>query len=164
MCLPQLARAYIYLYLNDKTEMEQVNKNMEGATLGLRNHNPLNIRHNAANRWVGTDKDVPQRGGFVKFIAPEYGLRAAVIIMKRYIALHHADTPRKIAVRWAPPSENDTEAYVSFVCRRSGLAPDAVVAAYGERLALLVSAMALIESGYKVSPAEVQAVREKYNV
>lgn len=62
---------------------------------------------------------------FVQFTTLAYGYRAAWRVMESYWK-HFRDerklfTPRTILQRWAPPSENDTEAYLRSVCRLSGL-------------------------------------------
>lgn len=80
---------------------------------GLRNHNPLNIRR-SSDMWQGmadaqTDKE------FVQFKADVYGLRAAFIILRKYIKQYRLDTVEKIIHRWAPPSENNVQAYVNAV-------------------------------------------------
>ncbi|GAB4387207.1 hypothetical protein [Albidovulum sp.] len=92
---------------------------------GIRNHNPLNIRLVAANNWQGrVDPARNTDGAFEQFESPVWGIRAGA----RNIIFHYdrngADTIRKLIALWAPPSENDTEAYVRFVARESGFEPD----------------------------------------
>ena len=41
-----------------------------------------------------------------------------------YRMKHGLSTVREIINRWAPPVENNTDAYVDHVCRRLGVAPD----------------------------------------
>lgn len=89
---------------------------------GLRNNNPLNIRK--GNNWQGerqpqTDKE------FEEFKSLEDGFRAAFIIIRNYLQKRPPiNTPRAIIRRWAPPSENNTSAYLDYVCRRAVLNPD----------------------------------------
>lgn len=92
---------------------------------GMRNHNPLNVRL-TDTPWRGraekqTDKD------FVQFVSDEYGYRAALVIMRTYIKTHKLSTPRAIISRWAPQSENNTEAYVQSACKRAGLKPNETI-------------------------------------
>lgn len=91
------------------------------APRGIRNNNPLNIEFNASNQWdgqTGTD------GRFATFTTPFYGIRAAARLLKNYGKLYQATTVRAIVARWAPAVENNVEAYVNSVVKRSGLFPD----------------------------------------
>ena len=88
---------------------------------GWRNNNPDNIRHGSdwqGLRVIQTDDD------FCQFISPEYGLRAMSRTLGVYYSKHELRTLREIINRWAPPSENKTEAYIRSVCQRTGLAAD----------------------------------------
>ena len=84
---------------------------------GLRNNNPLNIRR-STDRWDGmaetqTDKD------FVQFQSMAYGYRAAWRILNTYYKKLKERkkhfTVENIIHRWAPPTENDTKAYIRTV-------------------------------------------------
>lgn len=75
---------------------------------GIRNNNPGNIRH--GDKWLGlaptqTDKS------FAQFISPEYGIRAMAKILMSY-QRRGVVTLGDIISTWAPPVENDTEAYI----------------------------------------------------
>lgn len=93
---------------------------------------------------------------FVQFTSMEWGLRAAIIIIRTYIR-QRFDTPRSIIARWSPPSENCTDKYVSFVCEREVLNP-------GQRIRFdqqnvicrLVHGMAIYETGYLVSFGRIE--------
>ena len=91
---------------------------------GLRNNNPLNIRH-SASRWQGVRAEQTDKS-FVQFTSMAMGYRAAWRILETYYkhfeAEHHPFTPRNIIYRWAPPDENDSEAYLRSVCRLTSLA------------------------------------------
>jgi hypothetical protein len=94
------------------------------APRGLRNNNPGNIRL-STDKWQG---QVPgEDDAFVTFATMAYGIRALVVLLRSYRSKYGLDTVRKIISRWAPPSENDTEAYVAAVCKPGGLDPDAVL-------------------------------------
>ena len=86
---------------------------------GIRNNNPLNIRLNPDNRWQGR---VPPKhnsdGAFEQFQDPIMGLRAAAVLLIAHYDRRHLDTIRKLVEVWAPPNENDTEAYARL--RRQG--------------------------------------------
>lgn len=84
--------------------------------LGIINCNPLNIRYNPMNKWLGqTGSDK----GFCVFDSMEHGFRAALVLLCNYQRKGY-DTIYKIVSHWAPPSENNTEAYVAHCCRRLG--------------------------------------------
>ena len=87
-------------------------------TRGEKNNNYLNIRK-SADIFIG--EIIPSKDSASKqFIAAEYGYRAAFKILATY---HNKgkDTIEKIVTTWAPPSENDTPAYIANVSQRSGI-------------------------------------------
>lgn len=120
---------------------------------GFRNCNPLNIR--IGNTWLG-ERDNPDETEFEQFVNITYGLRAGFIILRRYIRRYQLNTVRLIISRWAPRSENDTAAYVSAVCRETGLQPDQPIDfADQETMTRLVAAMCLVECGQPVDLAQI---------
>ena len=92
---------------------------------GLRNNNPLNIRISTSN-WVGKRKENTD-GVFEQFISKEYGIRAAIILVRRYIGEYGLNTIEKIVSRWAPSNENDTAKYIETVVQKSGINPDRII-------------------------------------
>lgn len=118
---------------------------------GLRNNNPLNIRR-SANKWKGKLVD-GKDPDFETFSSIEFGIRAAVVIMRTYIRKYHADTPRLIIRRWAPPAENNTENYLRLVVRQSGILADEKINPEDlGKISRLLQAMAYVECGRVVSP------------
>lgn len=115
---------------------------------GIRNNNPLNIR--VGNVWLGEVKD-PTDGEFEQFVSMAYGLRAAFVLLRRYIGHYHLDTPRLIISRWAPNSENSTDKYLSYVCAAASLDADTHLSFDdAESLCNLVAAMARFECGVSI--------------
>lgn len=126
--------------------------------LGIRNNNPLNIRFSPMNVWKG------QTGcnkGFCTFDTMEHGYRAALVLLLNYVKRGY-DTISEIVSRWAPESENNTQAYINRVmshfngytdtCYRD-LTPDTKLPSEDrdELLSYLVELawiMSLIETGY----------------
>jgi hypothetical protein len=110
---------------------------------GLRNNNPLNIRHNAdvfQGEIKGKDKS------FKTFETIQYGYRAAFVTFATYLSKGY-NTVEKIITRWAPPSENNTAGYIAKVERWSGVLRDKeLTAADGADFILIVSAMSLVEN------------------
>lgn len=107
-------------------------------------NNPLNIRYNQRNNWQGQLSPVK---GFCTFKSLRYGFRAAFRLLERY-ELFGVTTVKGIISRWAPPSDNnDTDAYVSYVCNLLDWTPDTVVKELIDRGNLLL-AMVRFEQGY----------------
>ncbi|HKK74718.1 MAG TPA: hypothetical protein VJ953_06585 [Saprospiraceae bacterium] len=112
--------------------------------LGFRNNNPLNLVK-SANAWKGKIKDNP--GRFEQFCSMEYGTRAAMINLRTYMNRYSRNTIRKIISRWAPASENDTEAYIRFVSQQTGYQPDTELSFQKEIVFNLIDAMSQQENG-----------------
>ena len=93
-------------------------------TRGLRNNNPGNIRK-SATAWQGL---APQQtdSAFFQFTDPLYGIRAMAHILTSYAA-RGVTTLQDIIHTWAPPTENDTAAYVRAVAADTGLDPSATI-------------------------------------
>jgi hypothetical protein len=121
---------------------------------GLRNNNPLNIRHSAdrfRGEIAGTDKS------FKTFSSLAYGYRAAFVILGTYLS-QGCNTIEKIISRWAPPAENDTESYISQVERYSGVPRHKeLTSASGTEYMMIVAAMSFVENGQNADIAQVQA-------
>ena len=138
---------------------------------GLRNNNPLNIRH-SKDKWQGaattqTDKE------FVQFQTMAYGYRAAWKTLQTYYKRlrerkkHY--TVENIIRRWAPPQENDTNSYIRTVLALSGiggqenLLPPENVMSYN-RLSSLIAAMTVMENGIRMEEVDTQAIYEGYQL
>lgn len=120
---------------------------------GIRNNNPLNIR--IGNTWLG-EVNNPTDTEFEQFVSLEYGLRAAFIILRRYIRRYHKNTISSIVSTWAPATENNTLKYIDYVAQVTGIAPDAQIEFFDkETMVRLVSAMARYECGQPVDEAKI---------
>lgn len=86
------------------------------ATRGVRNANPGNIRK-SKDQWEGAIGD---DGAFVIFDSPESGVRALAKNLQSY-GRQGYDSIEKIINRWAPPNENDTQAYIQSVASATGI-------------------------------------------
>ena len=127
---------------------------------GIRNNNPLNIRRSGDN-WKGqinvnVNGNVnysyqPLDREFCQFETMAYGWRAAfVILCKTYYGKYKLKTIRALITRWAPPKENNTEAYIRRVTDRIGIGPDRELGSPREHPAqwmMIAMAMAIVECG-----------------
>ena len=99
---------------------------------GIRNNNPLNIRR-SKDQWKGL-ADAQTDRAFCQFKSLEYGWRAAFYLLTRtYYHKYRLYTIRTIIRRWAPPGENNTEAYIANVSRLTGIDPDEPIGIPSER-------------------------------
>lgn len=95
---------------------------------GIRNNNPGNIRK-SSTIWAGQAPAAKQTDtAFVIFTDPEYGIRAMAKVLTSYLA-RGIDTLAEIAATWAPPSENNTAAYIKSLSAHTGLDPNARISA-----------------------------------
>ena len=140
-------------------------------TRGIRNNNPLNIRH-STDRWQGarieqTDKE------FVQFTSMAYGYRAAWKILESYWKLFHENglpyNVTNIISRWAPPTENDTQNYIRTVLKFTSLGgkenlPQPSRGVDTERLDKLLQAMTTMECGIPYKEVDTDAIREGWEL
>lgn len=92
-------------------------------TRGERNNNPGNIDRDATH-WQGMSADQSSDDRFVVFDDAVFGIRAIGKELISYYEKHGCGTVREIIERWAPPVENDTEAYVQAVAKSLSVEPD----------------------------------------
>lgn len=140
-------------------------------TRGLRNNNPLNIRH-SADRWQGARVEQTDKA-FVQFTTMAYGYRAAWKVLDSYWKHFRMKkllyNVRNIIARWAPPNENDTEAYIRHVVNLSGLGANEnmVRPSNGrqlERMAILIRAMTCVENGTTMDKVDMDAIWGGYDL
>lgn len=114
------------------------------APLGIRNNNPGNLRPVGAST------------GFQKFETMQEGL-AALDKDLQIKGGRGVNTVRKVISAWAPPSENNTEAYIKTVAQRLGVPPDAALDMENPLVRQALStAISLHENGSKVLLAQNQ--------
>jgi hypothetical protein len=102
-----------------------------GLTRGLRNNNPGNIVKTDIE-WIGEIEGIDSK--FETFDTLDHGIRALLKLLKGYMD-KGIDTPSKIINKYAPSTENDTEAYISQVVKylsevtKSNVGPNTVLTA-----------------------------------
>jgi hypothetical protein len=119
---------------------------------GIRNNNPGNVRLVPGVHWSGAAQEQTDPS-FVQFIAPEWGIRAIVRIMRSY-ERQGIHTIHDAINRWAPPNENNSVAYVDAVCagcRRTSIE----VLSLEDIILPLVKAIILHENGVNPYPDEM---------
>lgn len=124
---------------------------------GIRNHNPGNIEY-TGTQWQGLD-DPPTDGRFMRFVAPEYGIRALARVLNTYQSKHGLNTIRGIIDRWAPSFENNTSAYVQSVANSTGIGADQPLSTYDTGTATALAA-AIIKHENGQQPYSMATIRE----
>lgn len=133
--------------------------------LGIRNNNPGNIEWGSP--WEGLvprgEATLPDGKRFCQFKDAPSGIRAIVRTLITYADKRVAadgsaiDTVWEVIARWAPPSENNTPAYVSQVARVVGVgAHDPInIKDYAVMRALVVGIIAHENAGYAYPDAVI---------
>ncbi|ECO0428223.1 internal virion protein D [Salmonella enterica subsp. enterica serovar Typhi] len=122
------------------------------ATRGIRNNNPGNIRV-SKDQWEGMTGD---DGAFVTFDSPESGVRALGKNLLSY-GRQGYDSIEKIINRWAPPNENDTQAYIDSVVTATGIpATQSLDLSDPDTLSSLAQAISFHETGSRYNPEVYQ--------
>jgi len=86
----------------------------------IKNNNPGNIRRVQGQKWQGEIIPSPFVPGFSSFVSLEYGYRALLKLLNNYIGKGFNNI-EKIITRWAPPSENNTAAYIDWIEKDTGI-------------------------------------------
>lgn len=120
---------------------------------GIRNNNPGNIRRTPID-WRGevtrTDTE------FEEFEDMAHGYRALMMNIRTYMRRDHLRTVRQIITKWAPPAENDTAAYISQVCKRTGFLPNQILMINKETLTAIAAAISYVENGIPAVMADIE--------
>lgn len=136
---------------------------MNRTSLGIRNNNPFNIKYNNINKWKGQTGSYK---GFCVFSDMEFGLRAGIYLLRKYINVYKLKSVKEIIGRFAPPSENVTSAYISYVSNYLGVRPDSQINEFLVKdLTIfynLCIAICYYESWYRFSYEEFSRVYNKY--
>lgn len=110
-------------------------------TLGIRNNNPGNLR--PGDNWQGS---VGVNNNFIVFSDMKWGTRAlATDLSNKYF--QGLNTITKIISKYAPPSENNTTAYINAVANTVGVGANDVLNWNKSTLAKFVRAVVMHENG-----------------
>lgn len=115
----------------------------------IRNNNPLNLRR-SADKWLGMSANQSDPH-FVQFDSVLYGFRAAIVNMATHISKDSRillpTTISSEITRWAPPSENNSIAYIQQVCSITHLRYDKILRIEDKpTIVAVIQAMAYVES------------------
>lgn len=127
---------------------------------GIRNNNPLNIRK--GNNWKG-ERQPQTDPAFEEFKSMEYGIRAGFKILRNYMTGYHGmvakrNTVQSIIERWAPPIENATNNYATFVADKMGISRyQKFDFSDRKKMVDLVDAMIQVECGQKIDRAIIES-------
>ncbi|MDR0967520.1 MAG: hypothetical protein LBL75_01665 [Rickettsiales bacterium] len=90
-------------------------KQIKKTPRGIRNNNPGNIRYNGI-AWQGL-ANPPSDGEFCIFREAHFGIRALAKLLRNYNKYYGLRTISGIIRRYAPDTENNTDAYIASVSR-----------------------------------------------
>ena len=122
---------------------------------GLSNCNPGNIRRSKVN-YKG-EIHPSNDPHFKQFASLKWGYRAMFVLLDAYKRLHGLDTLRKMISRYAPPTENHTEAYIRAVSDFTGIYPDEPIDTHDRcTMVPIVAAMSKVENGVMASMRDVE--------
>jgi hypothetical protein len=111
---------------------------------GIRNNNPGNIVK-TSDVWEG-QSPTQTDPTFVQFLTPEWGIRALVRVMRTHFN-NGQNTVRQLITSWAPPSENNTDAYITEVAAIAGIGPDDVITDFDATIGAIVPGVIMQENG-----------------
>lgn len=109
---------------------------------------------------------------FVQFTSMSYGYRAAWRVLASYKERFGMQgiplTPRNIIRRWAPPSENNPDAYLRTVCRLTGLGGNERMEWETldgrERVVRLLKGMTCVECGISMAQVDEPSIVMGYEM
>lgn len=123
---------------------------------GLRNNNPGNIRQNSI-RYSG-EVQPSKDAAFKQFQSMAYGYRAMFVVLHTYARKYGIDTIERMIARYAPATENHTQAYIDAVSEESGVsATSHLTSTNADVMIPIVAAMSRVENGEAAVMSEVEA-------
>lgn len=127
---------------------------------GIRNCNPGNIRI-TKDKWQGL-RSVQTDKAFFQFTEMRWGYRALLRTLQNYRKRHGCLTIADFISRWAPPSENNTLAYIQSVCKQLGV-PSVFVPDIEDKETMCAFAAAISRHENGI-PAVMQEIEDGWNL
>lgn len=130
---------------------------------GIQNNNPGNLVITNIN-WQGK-VPVSQNtdGKFEQFTSMAYGVRAMLKDLIDDIDNDGNNTIRKLITVYAPPRENDTEAYIKLVSSKTGIPENQPLTIDKNTLLKVGSAITGVENGWSYQLSQAQ-ILDGYNL
>lgn len=120
--------------------------NNSNVPLGLRNNNPGNLV--TGINWQGL---IGSNGRFCVFENCAWGIRAMAIDLKGDIENDGLNTITKLIYQYAPPSENNTAAYIATVVAYTGISANTQLSGDRNTLKRLIRSFMNVELGTNYS-------------
>jgi hypothetical protein len=99
----------------------------------------------------------------VEFETREHGIRAWIVLMRTYRVKYRCATVRSIVTRFAPPNENNTQAYIKY-CRERVYKSEITWLSTTADYVRLGCAMAKMETGTELTAHEIYEVMRKFGL
>lgn len=123
-----------------------LNREKNPNVISVRNNNPGNIRVSGV-KWKGK---LPANGSpFERFDSWVMGLRAMILNARTWYGRGDRSISMLVS-RWAPPTENNTSEYVSFVAKSTGISENSAFNWEYNTVFKILRAMAHMEAGFDV--------------
>ena len=95
---------------------------------GLSLNNPFDLEVSEHWTWLGEVRPTSDPEGlFCQFQSLAAGLRAGIKNLRNQQIIHRLRTVETIIEKYAPPSENNTDAYVAAVCAALDVDPEQTI-------------------------------------
>lgn len=126
-------------------------------------NNPANIRFSESNKWLG---QLAPSNGFCQFEDIAYGIRALCIVLRTYIRNYNFTSVPQIISTFAPDFENNTPAYISYVCKfMAGRDCNTTGISFGSKdFCVLCCAIMWYETHFACSRVRVENVINMFNL
>lgn len=130
---------------------------------GIRCKNPGNI--DKGQNWQGLS-EIQSDSRFCTFESMVYGCRALIKLLATYHNKYNLDTVADIINRWAPPNENNTDAYINSVSKALNVEPEEKLnlSTNTERYLQIAKAIARHENGKDASVITEDEWQQAYNM
>ena len=127
---------------------------------GVENCNPGNIRQSKV--FYRGEVQPSRDSEFKQFESMAWGYRAMFVLLDTYRKRYGLNTIRGMISRYAPPSENNTAAYIAAITEWTGLSADEPLDTRSRKVMVpIVMAMSRIENG---TPARCTEVEEGFDL
>ena len=142
---------FSYIYFNDAEMLSPIkiySPQERITTAGGGINNPGNLRK-GGTKFQGEIDNPNEGSGFRAFQSMDYGYRAIIVLLRTYYRQGYT-TLAKMMNHYAPPSENDTALYLSFLSNNTGIDPNADMNDYlynSDSMTALVKNISLYEQG-----------------